>query len=158
MKMRQGTIIDAILIAAPSSTKNKAGEQDPEMHQTKKVNQWHFGMMVHIGVDKDTGLIHLVENIAAKVCDLSPAAELLLGEEEVVYGDVGYQGIDKRAEIEGKKMVFRTAMRPDKRRVLPDKPEGLENLVDSAKAHYTLAFPRPKAERGGATRLSTPAA
>lgn len=85
MAMKQGTIIDATLIAAPSSTKNKSGERDPEMHQTKKGNQWYFGMKVHIGVDKDSGLIHSVETTAANVHDLTPAAELLHGEEEVVY-------------------------------------------------------------------------
>ena len=84
MAMKQGTIIDATLIAAPSSTKNEKGERDPEMHQTKKGNQWYFGMKFHIGVDKDTGLIHSVETTAANVHDLTPAAELLHGEETVV--------------------------------------------------------------------------
>jgi IS5 family transposase len=74
MSMKQGTIIDPTLIAAPSSTKNKKGERDPEMHQTKKGNQWYYGMKVHIGVDKDHGLIHSVETTAANVHDLTPAA------------------------------------------------------------------------------------
>jgi len=87
--MRQGTIVDATLIAAPSSTKNKDGKRDPEMHQTKKGNQWYFGMKVHIGVDKDSGLIHSVVTTAANVHDLTTAAELLHGDEEVVYGDAG---------------------------------------------------------------------
>ena len=87
MAMKQGTIIDATLIAAPSSTKNKKGERDPEMHQTKKGNQWYFGMKVHIGVDKDNGLIHSIETTSANVHDLTPAAELLHGEETVVYAD-----------------------------------------------------------------------
>ncbi len=102
MAMKQGTIIDATLIAAPSSTKNKAGERDPEMHQTKKGNQWYFGMKVHAGVDKDSGLIHSVVVTAANVHDLTPAADLLHGEEKVVYADAGYQGIQKRPEMEGK--------------------------------------------------------
>ncbi|MCP9824780.1 IS5 family transposase [Synechococcus sp. EJ6-Ellesmere] len=136
MAMKQGTIIDATLIAAPSSTKNKAGERDPEMHQTCKGKQWHSGMKVHIGVDKDTGLIHSVETTAANVHDLTPAADLLHGEEVVVYADAGYQGIEKREEMEGKAANFRVAMRPGKRRALPDTPEGwLENLVETAKAH-----------------------
>jgi IS5 family transposase len=84
MAIKQGTIIDATLIAAPSSTKNEKGKRDPEMHQTKKGNQWYFGMKVHIGVDKDTGLIHSVETTAANVHDLTPAADLLHGEETVV--------------------------------------------------------------------------
>ncbi len=83
--MRQGTIVDATLIAAPSSTKNKAGQRDPEMHQTKKGNQWYFGMKVHAGVDKDSGLIHSVVVTAANVHDLTPSAQLLHGDEEVVY-------------------------------------------------------------------------
>ena len=115
MAMKQGTIIDATLIAAPSSTKNKAGERDPEMHQTKKGNQWYYGMNVHIGVDKDSGLIHSVETTAANVHDLTPAAELLHGDEEVVYADAGYQGIEKRPEMEGMSTTFRVAMRPGKK-------------------------------------------
>ena len=88
--MRQGTIVDATLIAAPSSTKNKEGKRDPEMHQTKKGNQWYFGMKVHAGVDKDSGLIHSVVVTSANVHDLTPADDLLHGDEQVVYGDAGY--------------------------------------------------------------------
>ena len=142
MTMRQGTIVDATLIGAPSSTKNKAGQRDPEMHQTKKGNQWYFGMKVHAGVDKDSGLIHSVVVTPANVHDLTPAAQLLHGDEEVVYADAGYQGIAKRPEMEGKVPQFRVAMRPGKRRALPDTPEGmLDDLVEMAKAHF-----RSKAE------------
>ena len=144
MAMKQGTIIDATLIAAPSSTKNQTGERDPEMHQTKKGNQWYFGMKVHIGVDKDTGLIHSVETTAANVHDLTPAAELLHGEETVVYADAGYQGIEKRAEMEGKGIGFRVAMRPGKRRALPDTPEGrVDDLIETAKAHIRAKVEHP---------------
>ncbi len=137
MTMRQGTIVDATLIAAPSSTKNKAGQRDPEMHQTKKGNQWYFGMKVHAGVDKDSGLIHSVVVTPANVHDRTPAAQLLHGDEEVVYADAGYQGIAKRPEMEGKATEFRVAMRPGKRRALPHTPEGrLEDLVETAKAHF----------------------
>jgi transposase, IS5 family len=165
--------------------KNKEGKRDPEMHQTKKGNQWYhrfaegcaYGMKVHAGVDKDSGLIHSVVTTAANVHDLTPAAELLHGDEEVVYGDAGYQGITKRPEMAGKTAEFRVAMRPGKRRALPDTPEGrLEDLIEAAKAHVRakvehpfrvikqqfgfqktrlrgLALPRPQAERGGATRI-----
>lgn len=144
MAMKKGTIIDATLIAAPSSTKNNARERDPEMHQTKKGNQWYFGMKVHIGVDKDTGLIHSVKTTAANVHDLTPAAELLHGEEEVVYADAGYQGIEKRQEMEGSSALFRVAMRPGKRRALPDTPEGrLANWVETAKAHIRAKVEHP---------------
>jgi IS5 family transposase len=144
MAMKQGTIIDATLIAAPSSTKNKARERDPEMHQTTKGNQWYFGMKVHIGVDKDTGLIHSVETTAANVHDLTPAADLLHGEETVVYADAGYQGIEKRDEMEGKGIGFRVAMRPGKRRALPDTPEGrVDDLIETAKAHFRAKVEHP---------------
>ena len=139
MAMKQGTIIDATLIAAPSSTKNKKGERDPEMHQTKKGNQWYFGMKVHIGVDKDNGLIHSVETTAANVHDLTPAAQLLHGDETVVYADAGYQGIGKREEMQGRAIGFRVAMRPGKRRALPDTPDGrLDDLIETAKAHIQI--------------------
>ncbi len=152
MAMKQGTIIDATLIAAPSSTKNKKGERDPEMHQTKKGNQWYhhcaegfaYGMKVHIGVDKDTGLIHAVDTTAANVHDLMPAADLLHGEETAVYADAVYQGIEKRAEMEGRGIGFRVAMRLGKRRVLPDTPEGrVDDLIETAKAHIRAKVERP---------------
>ena len=144
MAMKQGTIIDATLIAAPSSTKNKKGERDSEMHQTKKGNQWYFGMKVHSGVDKDNGLIHSVETTAANIHDLTPAAELLHGDETVVYADAGYQGIEKREEMQGKGIGFRVAMRPGKRRALPDTPEGrLDDLVETAKAHIRAKGEHP---------------
>jgi len=144
MAMKQGTIIDATLISAPSSTKNRTGERDPEMHQTKKGNQWHFGMKVHIGVDKDSGLIHSVETTSANVHDITRAAQLLHGEEEVVYGDAGYQGIEKRAEMARKSSTFRVAMRPGKRRVLPDTPDGrLLDLIETAKAHIRAKVEHP---------------
>ena len=144
MAMKQGTIIDATLIAAPSSTKNKKGERDPEMHQTKKGNQWYFGMKVHIGVDKDNGLIHSIETTSANVHDLTKAAELLHGDETVVYADSGYQGIEKREEMKDKAIGFRVAMRPGKRRALPDTPEGrLDDLIETAKAHIRAKGEHP---------------
>jgi IS5 family transposase len=144
MAMKQGTIIDATLIAAPSSTKNEKKERDPEMHQTCKGKQWYFGMKVHIGVDSENGLIHSVETTAAHVHDLTPAADLLHGEETVVYADAGYQGIGKRDEMQGRGIGFRVAMRPGKRRVLPDTPEGrLDDLVETAKAHIRAKGEHP---------------
>jgi IS5 family transposase len=128
----------------PSSTKNKSGKRDPEMHQTKKGNQWYFGMKVHIGVDKDSGLIHSVVATAANVHDLTPTSELLHGEEEVVYGDAGYQGIAKRPEMAGTAAEFRVAMRPGRLRVLQNSPEGrLGDLVETAKAHIRSKVEHP---------------
>ena len=144
MAMKQGTIIDATLIAAPSSTKNKKGERDPEMHQTRKGKQWYFGMKVHVGVDKDNGLIHSIETTSANVHDLTPAAELLHGKETVVYADAGYQGIEKREEMQGKAIGFRVAMRPGKRRALPDTTDGrLDDLIETAKAHIRAKGEHP---------------
>ena len=144
MAMKQGTIIDATIIAAPSSTKNEKRERDPEMHQTCKGKQWHFGMKVHIGVDSESGLIHSVGTTAANVHDLTPAAELLHGEETVVYADAGYQGIEKRPEMQGRGIGFRTAMRPGKRRTLPATPEGrLDDLIETAKAHFRAKVEHP---------------
>ncbi len=88
--MRKGTIVDATLIAAPSSTKNKEGKRDPEMHQTKKGNQWYFGMKGHIGVDADSGVVHSVAGTAANVHDRVMMHALLHGEEKVIFGDQGY--------------------------------------------------------------------
>jgi IS5 family transposase len=101
-------------------------------------------MKVHAGVDKDSGLIHSVVVSAANVHDLTPAAELLHGDEKVVYADAGYQGNAKRAEMAGKSTEFRVAMRPGKRRSLPDTPEGrLQDLIETAKAHVRSKGERP---------------
>jgi IS5 family transposase len=133
--MRQGTIVDATIIAAPSSTKNSTGERDPEMHQTKKGNQWHFGMKAHIGADADSGLVHTVVGTAANVNDVTQAHLLLHGEETDVFGDAGYQGVDKREENRDKQVSWHIAMRPGKRRALPDTPWGATmQKIEQAKA------------------------
>lgn len=97
--MRGGTIVDATLISAPSSTKNKSGERDPEMHSTKKGNQWYFGMKAHIGVDAGSGYTHTVNATAANEHDITQASTLIREDDEVVYGDSGYLGLEKREEI-----------------------------------------------------------
>ena len=97
--MREGTLVDATIIAAPSSTKNREGKRDAEMHQTKKGNQWHFGMKAHIGADAASGLVHSVEGTAANESDISQTHKLLHGEEKTAHGDAGYTGVEKRAEI-----------------------------------------------------------
>ena len=90
--------MDATIIEAPSSTKNRAGERDPEMHQTKKGNQWHFGMKAHIGVDSETGIVHSMSATAANAHDVTEAHKLLHGGETVVWGDAGYQGVHSSQE------------------------------------------------------------
>jgi len=97
--LREGTLVDATLIAAPPSTKNREKKRDPEMHQTKKGNQWYFGMKAHIGADRDSKLVHTVVVTAAHVADITKTAELLHGQEQQVHGDAGYLGVEKRAEI-----------------------------------------------------------
>jgi IS5 family transposase len=97
--MKEGTIVDATIIAAPSSTKNARKERDPEMHQTRKGNQWYFGMKAHIGVDAESGLVHHVQGTAANVADITQTHALLHGEEKEVYVDAGYLGVEKREEI-----------------------------------------------------------
>ncbi len=125
LMLKQGTVVDATLIAAPSSTKNQDGERDPEMHQTKKGNQWHFGMKAHIGVDADSGLVHTVVGTAANVNDVTQASALVHGEETDVFADAGYQGVAKREEVQGIEANWHVAMRPGKRRVLDkDSPMG----------------------------------
>ena len=102
LRLREGTIVDASIIEAPSSTKNRAGERDPEMHQTKKGNQWHFGMKAHIGVDSETGIVHSLSTTAANVHDVTEAHGLLHGGETQVWCDAGYQGVHKREENLGR--------------------------------------------------------
>src|ERR1035437_3065405 len=97
--LREGTLVDATLIAAPSSTKNKAKQRDGEMHQTRKGNQWYFGMKAHIGADRDSKLVHTVVVTAANVADVTQTAALLHGAETQVHADAGYTGVEKRAEI-----------------------------------------------------------
>src|SRR5690606_34423454 len=111
LMLRQGTIVDATIIEAPSSTKNKSGTRDPEMHQTKKGNQWYFGMKAHIGVDRESGLVHTVVATAANVADVTQTANLLHGEEDRVFADAGYVGADKREELEDKPIDWNIAER-----------------------------------------------
>ncbi|WP_165666433.1 IS5 family transposase, partial [Metapseudomonas otitidis] len=111
LSLRQGTIVDATLIHAPSSTKNKDGKRDPEMHQTKKGNQYYFGMKAHIGVDEESGLVHSVVGTAANVADVTQVDKLLHGQENMVAADAGYTGVEKRLEHEGREVIWQIAVR-----------------------------------------------
>ncbi|RWU16395.1 IS5 family transposase [Xanthomonas phaseoli] len=110
--LRSGTIVDATLIAAPSSTKNADHARDPEMHQTRKGNQWYFGMKAHIGVDEFSGLVHHVHCTAANAADVTVTHALLHGKEDSVFGDSGYTGADKRQELRDCQAEFFIAARP----------------------------------------------
>ena len=118
LRLREGTIVDASIIEAPSSTKNGAGERDPQMRQTKKGNEWRFGMKVHIGVDAETGVVHSMSTTSANVHDVTEAHRLLHGGEKRVWGDAGYQGVAKRDENRVLDVEWRVAMRPSRRRQL----------------------------------------
>ena len=115
--LKKGTIVDSTIISAPSSTKNKDKKRDPDAHQTKKGNTWHFGYKAHIGVDRDSGLVHTVKATGANVHDVSMMPELLHGEEETVNGDSGYVGAEKREDAiirnnKGKKIRYQINRRP----------------------------------------------
>ena len=125
--MRQGTIVDATIIAAPSSTKNKEKARDPEMHQTKKGNQWHFGMKAHIGVDVASGLVHTVVGTAANEADVTQTAKLLHGQEEDMFGDAGYTGADKRPELADRDISWNIAI---KRGIIKALPQALREMAE----------------------------
>ena len=141
--LRTGTVVDATLIAAPSSTKNADGQRDPEMKQTKKGNQWYFGMKAHIGVDAQSGLVHTVAGTAANVNDLNMAGALLHGDEEAAFGDAGYQGVHKRPEAQGP--TWHVAMRPGKRRKLNPfiEPDFVAERMEKMKASIRAKVEHP---------------
>ena len=128
LMLRAGTVVDATLIAAPSSTKNNSGQRDPEMHQSKKGKQWYFGMKAHIGVDAESGLVHTVRGTAGNVNDVVHANALLHGQESEAFGDAGYQGAHKRDDAKPN-VRWNIAMRPGKRAAL-DKSKRLGQLMD----------------------------
>ena len=138
--MREGTIVDATIIAAPTSTKNQDGKRDPEMHQTKKGNQWHFGMKMHIGVDDTLGLIHSVTTTAANTHDIIATETLLHGEEQRVWGDAGYTGIHKREAFKEHDVDWRIALRPSTRAKLAN---GLQELLEHMKASVRAKVEHP---------------
>lgn len=143
LMLREGTVVNATLIAAPSSTKNSTDKRYPEMHQTKKGSQWHFGMNAHIGVDADSGLVRSVVGTAANVNGVTQASALVHVEETDVLAEAGYQGMAKREEVQGIEVNWNVAMRPGKRRALgKDSPMG--SIID--KIEHVKARIRPKLE------------
>ena len=124
------TAVDATLIAAPTSTKNKDKARDPEMHSSKKGNQWYFGMKAHIGVDAESGLVHTVKGTAVHVHDINEGNALLHGQERMVFADAGYRGIEKRPDTKAG-VRWHVAMRPGKRKAL-DKNNAADALLDAA--------------------------
>ena len=141
LRLREGTIVDASIIEAPSSTKNRCGKRDPQMHQTKKGNQWYFGMKAHIGVDADTGIVHSLSATAANAHDVTEAHNLLHGGETQVWCDAGYQGVHQREENLGRAVEWQVAMRPGKRRKLD--PESAEASAEKHKASVRAKVEHP---------------
>jgi len=144
LMLKSGTVVDATLIAAPSSTKNPKGERDPEMKQSRKGQQWYFGMKCHIGADADSGLVHTVVGTSGNVSDVTQANDLLHGRETDVFADAGYQGADKRPEARAG-VIWHVAMRPGKRRALDRTrlSQWLLNQVERVKAQIRAKVEHP---------------
>ncbi len=144
LMLRSGTVVDATLISAPSSTKNASGERDPEMHQSKKGQQWFFGMKAHIGVDADSGLVHTVRGTSGNVSDVVEANSLLHGQETDVFADAGYQGAHKRPDAK-EDVQWHVAMRPGLRKLLDkaDPMDALTNQVERIKASIRAKVEHP---------------
>ena len=141
--MRGGSIVDATIIAAPSSTKNATGERDPQMHQTKKGNQWYFGMKAHIGVDAGTGYVHSVTATAANVHDLDEVVNLVRHDDAVVYVDAGYQGAGKRPEIAGDAHLSTVAWRVAERKGVLKTMAAPDRAIESRKASVRAKVEHP---------------
>lgn len=139
--LKEGTIVDATIISAPTSTKNASGTRDPEMSQTKKGNEWHFGMKMHIGVDGATGCIHSVETTSANEHDITSADKLLHGDEERVWGDAGYVGIEKREEHKDREVSWFIAKRPGTLKTLSKK--SAERQLEKIKAQVRAKVEHP---------------
>ena len=141
LSFREGTIVDATIISAPSSTKNESGTRDPQMHQTRKGQQWFFGMKLHIGVDATLGLIHSLETTPANASDINHAHQLLHGEEDRVWADAGYTGVEKREEHQEREVNWLVALRPGTRTQLP--PSGRLARAEKAKASVRAKVEHP---------------
>ena len=140
--------MDASIIAAPTSTKNQDGKRDPEMHQTKKGNEWHFGMKMHIGVDDTFGLIHSIKTTSANVHDISVSEDLLHGKEKRISGDAGYLGIEKRKEHEDREVTWLINERPGKRKNMSKDEISVERIKSQIRAQVEHSFARIKRQFG----------
>lgn len=139
------TIVDATLIHAPSSSKNQDGKRDPKMHQTKKGNQYYFGMKAHIGVDDESGLVHSVVGTAATVADVTQVDKLLHGDENVVCADAGYTGVEKRSGHADREVIWQVAARRSTYKML-DKRSALykaKRKIEKAKAQVRAKVEPP---------------
>jgi IS5 family transposase len=143
--LKEGTLVDATIIAAAPSTKNAAKARDPEMHQTKKGNEWHFGMKAHIGTDLQ-GVVHTVVGTAAHVADVACAHQLLHGAEKSAGADAGYQGVEKRPEVLAQcpKVTWYVAVKRSKVKALPEGPlKALTQEFEKLKAQVRAKVEHP---------------
>jgi IS5 family transposase len=140
--MQEGTIVDATIIAAPSSTKNEKKERDPEMKSTKKGNQWHFGMKAHIGVDKTSGLVHTVETTSANVHDIEMTENLLHGKEKTLHGDAGYLGVEKREGMP-RNIDYQINVRPSSIKKLPENEQEAAKEIQHEKSSVRAFVEHP---------------
>ena len=142
--MREGSMVDATIINAPTSTKNKDKARDPEMHQTKKRNQWYHGMKAHIGVDAASGLVHSTHYTAANESNVAHTHEVLHGQETDVYLDAGYTGVAKREEVIAAQAVG--AIKPDVRWSIAAKRSVVKGMAEGALKVLTQALEKTKAQ------------
>ena len=143
LKLSQGTIVDATILAAPSSTKNRNKARDPQMRQTKKGNQWYFGMKAHIGVDEVTGLVHSVVTRAANVADVTQVGHLLHGREQAVFGDAGYTGAQKHAPAQRGRRWYIAAKRSTVKAITNQRLSELTAKIEHVKASIRAAVEHP---------------
>ncbi len=141
--LKEGSLVDATIIEAPTSTKNQTGQRDPQMHQTRKGNQWYFGMKAHIGVDARTGLTHSLATTAANEHDLNQASNLLHGDEQFVFADAGYRGAEKRKALNTDAVQWHIAEQPGKLKRLRKHPRINKVIL---KTEYLKASIRAKVE------------
>ena len=142
--LKTGTVVDATLIAAPTSTKNKSKSRDPEMHSSKKGNQWYFGMKAHIGADAESGLVHTVRGTSGHVSDIAEAHNLLHAKETLGFGDAGYQGVEKRPDARAG-VIWHIAMKPGKRRALnkDNAADAIADQIEKLKASVRAKVEHP---------------
>jgi IS5 family transposase len=146
--MREGTIVDATIIAAPSSTKNQDGKRDPEMSQTKKGNQWFFGMKAHIGVDAQSGIVHTLETSAAKVNDRKPFDKLLHGNERAIFGDKGYFKTEDKKEARKKGILWAVSDRGTRKHALSSSQKKRNRKFSSVRSKVEHSFQVIKCQWG----------
>ena len=148
LRVGSGTIVDATIIAAPSSTKNVSGERDPEMHQTRKGQQWYFGMKLHIGVDAETGLAHSAVVTAANVHDKHPLPDLLHGQETSVWGDSAYASQQELIASKAPHACDMTNQRVRKGSLSPDLDQQINRLKSQVRSRVEHMFAVVKRQWG----------